>query len=127
MVWLVLAPILAVVVALAAGAMPTRALAGRAGLIAMGVACGMSALATILGSVPVIWAAFRSPQKVPTLALAATLLRVIVLAAMAAPVAVFAGLHLRALLLWVGISYVVALGAESLALVLLIRRMEPHR
>jgi hypothetical protein len=90
----------------------------------MGVGCGLSVLATVLGSVPVIWAALRAPSKVPTFALASTCLRVFALGAITAPVAILTDLEFRALLLWVAISYLVALGAEVVVLVLLIRRLE---
>jgi hypothetical protein len=93
----------------------------------MAVACGLSALAAILGSTPVIWSLVRSPDKLQLMALAATTLRAVVLVVMVVPVAALSGLNLRALLVWVGIGYVVALFAEILALVLVIRRMETRK
>jgi len=124
---LIVAPTMAVLLAMAAGVVPTRSLGGHGAVTAMVVAGGMSVLATILGSIPVIWASLRSPEKVPTTALGATLLRVVLLGVMAAPVAAYGGLPLRALLLWVAISYLVALAAESVVVVLLIKRMEARR
>jgi len=137
--WLALAPVLAVLAAAAIGAMPTKALASGKGppevvqaagvkaMTAMGVACGMSILATVLGSVPAIWAALRSPDKLIALALGATVLRVAILAVLVVPVVIFSELPLLPFLLWVAISYAVALAAESVSLVLLIRRMETHK
>ena len=93
-------------------------------LYRMGAELAEQPLRTDLGSVPVIWAALRAPSKVPTLALASTCLRVFALGAITAPVAILSDLGLRALLLWVAISYLVALGAEVVVLVLLIRRLE---
>ena len=124
---LIAAPTTAVLLAMAAGFVPTRSLGGHDAVTAMAIAGGMSVLATILGSIPVIWASLRSPEKVPTAALGATLLRVVLLGAMAAPVAAYGGLPLRPLLLWVAISYLVALGAESVVVILLVRRMEARR
>lgn len=137
--WLALAPALAVLAAAAIGAMPTKMLAsgkgppevvqatGTKALTAMGVACGMSILATVLGSLPAIWAALRSPDKLIALALGATVLRVAILAVLVVPVVIFSELPLLPFLLWVAISYAVALAAESVSLVLLIRRMETHK
>jgi hypothetical protein len=97
---------------------------GPDGLVAMGVACGLSAVATILGSIPVAWAALRSPKQVQTLGYGASLFRLVILTLLAVPALVLMNLQLRTFLLWLGVSYVVALGAEVVFLVLLIRRME---
>jgi hypothetical protein len=121
---LILAPVLAVLLAAAVGAAPTRARVGPDGLVAMGVACGLSVVATILGSIPVAWAALRSPKQVQTLGYGASLFRLVILTLLAVPALVLMDLHLRTFLLWLGVSYVVALGAEVVFLVLLIRRME---
>jgi hypothetical protein len=48
----------------------------------------------------------------------------VILALLAVPTALLANLHLRTFLLWLGISYVVALCAEVVFLVLLIRKTE---
>ncbi len=125
--WLVLAPVLAVAVGVAVGAVPTRAAAGSSGLLAMVVAGGMSALAAVLGSIPAVWSALRMPEKLPAMALGATLLRLVVLVAMAVPVALLAALPRRPLLLWLAISYVLALAAESAALAMLIKRLEARK
>jgi hypothetical protein len=90
----------------------------------MGLACGLSLLATILGSVPVAWAALRSPKHVKNLGLSASLFRLVILSLLAALAALTAGVHLKTFLLWLGISYVVALCAEVVFLVLLIRKAE---
>ncbi len=121
MVWLILAPALAVLLAAVAGTPPTLALGGRDGLLAMGVACLLSVVATVLGSAPVAWATIRSPKHVHTLAYGASLFRALILAALATPTALMPGLALRTFLLWVGISYVVALGAEVVFLVLVVQ------
>ncbi|MBN1344218.1 MAG: hypothetical protein JXQ73_16145 [Phycisphaerae bacterium] len=126
-VWLILAPVLAVGAVAAAGALPTKSLAGREGLVAMGVGCGLSVLATILGSAPAAWAAIKNPEKLLVMALGATILRVIILVLLAVPVAAFAGLPSRAFLLWVGIAYLAALAGEIPMLVLLVRRTEAHK
>lgn len=125
--WLVLAPALAVLAAGLIGYAPTRSIGGDPAVLAMGIACGLSALAAIFGSTPVIWALLRSPDKLHLMALAATTLRAVILVVMVVPVAALAGLNLRALLIWVGIGYVVALFGEILALVLVIRRMETRK
>ncbi len=118
-----LTPVAAVVISLGIGTIPTRTLGGRDALIAMLVAGGLSTLATILGSIPVIWAMKRSPKRVPTAALGATLLRVIVLVALVVPVGAYSGLPLKALLLWVAIAYVCALAGETVVLALSMRHM----
>ena len=124
MVWLILAPVLAVLLAALLGAPPTVARVGRDGLVAMGVACALSVLATVLGSAPVAWAAIRSPKHVHTFGYSASLFRAVILAALATPTVLMPGLELRTFLLWIGISYVVALGAEVVFLVLVIRSSE---
>jgi len=123
-VWLFLAPILAVLLAALLGAPPTAARAGRDGLLAMGVACALSVVAIVLGSAPVAWAAIRSPKHVHTFGYGASLVRALILAALATPTALMPGLNLRPFLLWIGISYVVALGAEVVFLVLVIQSTE---
>lgn len=123
-VWLILAPVAAVMLAALVGASPTRARIGPEGLVAMGVACGLSVVATILGSVPVAWAALRSPKHVSMLGYGGSLFRLIVLTLLAVPTLALMELHLRTFLLWLGVSYVVALCAEVVFLVLLIRKME---
>jgi len=137
--WLALAPVLAVLAAAMIGAMPTKSLGGGKGppevvaaasakaLTAMGVACGLSVLAAVLGSIPAIWAALRSPDKLIALALGSTVLRVAILVVLVVPVAIFSELPLLTFLLWVAISYAVALAAETVSLVLLIRRMETQK
>jgi hypothetical protein len=119
-----LAPVLAVLLAAVVGAAPTRARVGPDGLVAMSVACGLSALATVLGSVPVTWAALRSPKHVQTLGYSGSLFRLVILTFLAVPVLFLMDLHQRTFLLWLGVSYVVALGAEVVFLVLLIRKLE---
>jgi hypothetical protein len=81
-------------------------------------------MATILGSIPVAWAALRSPKHVQTLGYGASLARLVILALLAVLALLLVNLHVRAFLLWLGVSYVVALGAEVVFLVLLIRRTE---
>ncbi len=120
----ILAPTGAVLLALAVGFLPTRSLAGREGILAMAVGGGLSVLATILGSLPVVWAAIRSPQHLPALGLGASLFRVVALAVLAVPITILAELPVRPLLIWVGISYLVGLFAEVIVLVLLIKRLE---
>lgn len=90
----------------------------------MVVACVITAVATILGSAPVVWAAVKDTAKVPMAGLAATMCRVMILVLIAAPVVLAGGLANRPLLIWIAVSYIVALFAETVCLVLLIRRME---
>ncbi len=123
-VGVVAAPVAVVALAAVAGAWPTARLAGSSGLAAMVAACAITAVATILGSSPVVWAVVKDPAKVLMAALAATLCRVMILVMIAAPVALASGLPTRTFLIWVAVSYVVALFAETVCLVLLIRRME---
>ncbi len=123
-VLLILAPALAVLLAAAVGLSPTQARVGPDGVAAMGLACGLSLLATILGSLPVAWAALSSPKHVKNLGFSASLFRLVILSLLAALAALLADLHLKTFLLWLGISYVVALAAEVVFLVLLIRKAE---
>ncbi len=122
--WVILAPAMAVLLAAVVGVSPTKARVGEAGLAAMGLACGLSVLATVLGSVPVAWAALRAPKHVKNLGYGASLFRLVILTLLAAVVALHADVHLKTFLLWLGISYLVALGAEVVFLVLLIRKAE---
>jgi hypothetical protein len=122
--WLILAPVSAVFLAAIVGASPTRVRVGPDGLVAMSVACGLSVLATILGSIPVAWAALRSPKHIQAFGYGGSLFRLVILTLLAVPTLVLMDLHIRTFLLWLGVSYVVALGAEVVFLVLLIRKME---
>jgi hypothetical protein len=117
------APVMAVVCSLVIGAFPTRRLGGDEALVAMMVAGAVSTLATVLGSIPVIWAMKRSPGRVPVFAMGAVLLRMIILVALVVPIGVLSSLPLRALLLWVAIAYLFALGAETVVVTSMIRRM----
>jgi hypothetical protein len=122
--WVFLAPALAVLLAALVGVSPTKARVGPEGLAAMSLACGLSVLATVLGSVPVAWAALRSPKYVKNLGYGASLFRLVILTLLAVIAAVLVDLQLRTFLLWLGISYLVALCAEVVFLVLLIRKAE---
>jgi uncharacterized membrane protein (DUF441 family) len=121
-----LAPTLAVLAVFVAGAIPTRTLGGGSAVIAMGVACGASILATVLGSLPVVWAARHDPTRVPAMVMGAVLLRMVLLGAIVGPIAAFSALPWRTLLLWVAISYLAALAGETLALTGFIRRMRAN-
>ncbi len=93
----------------------------------MTVACGLSVVATVIGSVPAAWAASRSPKQLQNMAYGASLYRSVILAFLAAPTLYLGSLHRKSFLLWLGISYLVALGAETVVLALLIRRTEAIR
>ena len=97
-----LAPALAVLLAAAVGISPTKARVGPEGMLAMGLACGLSLLATVLGSVPVAWAALRSRKQVKNLGYGASLFRLVILTVLAALAALLVDLHLRTFLLWLG-------------------------
>lgn len=122
--WVFLAPALAVLLAAIVGISPTKARVGPEGLEAMSLACGLSLLATVLGSVPVAWAALRSPKQVKNLGYGASLFRLVILTLLASLAALLVDVHLKTFLLWLGISYLVALCAEVVFLVLLIRKAE---
>jgi len=95
------------------GLLPSRRLGGTAGFEAMLAGCGVSLLASLIGALPVVRSEpGHSAQNIPTF-MGAMLLRlaaVVFLTFVAAMQGIFA---LKPLILWVGISYVAFLPADS--------------
>ncbi len=118
-----LIPAAAVGVALAAGLVPTRSMGGSEAVSAMLVAGLAGVVATVGGSLPVAWVIQHDPRRVPIMVMGAVILKVFILLLIVVPVGVMGWVPLRPLLLWVALSYVVALVAETPVLTRLVRRM----
>lgn len=80
-------------------------------------------MAVALGSLPVVWALQKGSRRVPSMTLVATGVRIGMLALLIVPVCLVSWVPVRVLLVWVAVSYLSALGGETLALAMLIRRM----
>jgi hypothetical protein len=102
----------AVAVAIALGYLPTRRLAGGAGLAAMLAGCAIGIVGSAVGAIPVAVAAARGSRGA-TAPLAAMALRFAVALALVLPAALSGLLATVPLLVWVAISYMVLLAVDT--------------
>lgn len=94
----------------ACGYLPTRRLAGDAGVAALLAGCAVGLAASLLGTVPLLVApADRRAQA----ALGATLVRFLAAGLLAAVVALGSGLPTKPLLVWLGVSYAALLPVDA--------------
>jgi len=108
--FLLLSTGVAVVLALA-GVLPTRKLAGESGLIAMAAGCGVSLLASWLGSLPIVVGSGQNAYGQAVLGSMA--IRFFVVLAGTLVLALGTELARAPFLTWVGISYVVLLVVDT--------------
>ncbi len=101
-----------VALALALGYVPTRRLAGEAGLKAMLAGCAIGAVSSMVGAIPVALAAARG-IKSATAPLAAMALRFAAALALVLPAALSGWFATVPLLVWVAISYMVLLAVDT--------------
>lgn len=113
-----------VVLLLAVGFVPTRRLAGQAGLSAMLAGCLVSLVASLVGTVPVLLARRRSHVEMVPAALAATATRLGVVVTLAAAVALSGVVASKPLLLWVVISHAGLLIPDTLLSIKVLSKRE---
>ena len=99
-------------VLLAVGYLPTRSLAGEAALPAMLLACAVSFVGSAVGGVPIARAR-ESGLEGLKLFTASMVLRLLVVAALAGAVIWFLAPERKPFLLWLAISYLVLLAADT--------------
>ncbi len=105
-------------VLLAVGYLPTRSLGGEAALPAMLLACGVSFIGSAVGGVPIATAERRESEGNPgieglKLFTASMVLRLLVVALLAGAVIWLLGPERKPFLLWLAISYLVLLVADT--------------
>lgn len=109
--------VLAVVIALgltALGFLPTRALAGDAALIAMGAAIIVAMAASGAGTLPVYFARSQPPENTVGAQLGAMGLRLLLVLAIGASVALSGLVAVKPFLLWLVIAHAALLVADTL-------------
>jgi hypothetical protein len=97
---------------LAVGYLPTRSLAGAAGLPAMLLACGVSFVGSAVGGLPIATARASGLEGLKRFT-ASMVLRLAVVAALAGAVIWLLGPERKPFLLWLALSYLVLLVADT--------------
>lgn len=97
----------------ALGWLPTRNLAGSAGVVALLAACGVCWLASALGGVPVLLAETAGAGKSPSLAFGSMLVRLMVVLGLALAVALSGLVEAVPFLVWTGIGYLALLVVDT--------------
>lgn len=105
-------------VLLAVGYLPTRSLAGQVGARAMLLGCAVCFVGSVVGGVPIALAGRPRIEGNPgieglKLFTASMVLRLLVVAVLAGAVIVLLGPERKAFLLWLAISYLVLLAADT--------------
>ena len=100
------------------GWLPTRSMAGESALPALLLACGVSFVGSAIGGIPVAMAGRAKGKENPGLEglkrfTASMVLRLLVVAALAGAVIWFLGPPRRPFLLWLAISYLALLVADT--------------
>ena len=95
------------------GYMPTIRLAGEDAISSMVAGCCISLVASVIGVIPVILARRSRSGNVPMSILASTVLRFFVALVLALTVALSDWLKTTPLLIWVSVSYLVLLFADT--------------
>lgn len=116
---LVLAVLLTVAM-VAVGYVPTKRLGGPGAVTAMLAGCVISLVASVVGCIPIVLASRGPKQKMPPAVMLATALRFLVVLILALSAALSGWFERAPLLVWVGISYVVLLVADTIYAVRLI-------
>ncbi len=94
------------------GLWPTRRLGGEVAVAAMPVALGIAAVGSLVGGIPVLVARARGKVK-PHIALVSMMVRLLVVAALAAVTLLSANLALTPFLLWLAIAYMALLVVDT--------------
>ncbi|MEM8997853.1 MAG: hypothetical protein AAGF23_23940 [Acidobacteriota bacterium] len=98
----------------ALGFLPTRALAGDSALVAMGAAIAVAMAASGAGTVPVYFARLQPPQNTVGAQLGAMALRLMLVLALGASVALSGLVAVKPFLLWLVIAHAALLVADTL-------------
>lgn len=96
-----------------AGFLPTRKLAGAAGLTAMAAGCGVSLLASWLGALPIVMASRNDPKALGSAVMGAMAIRFFVVLLGTLVLALGTEVARAPFLVWVGISYGVLLVVDT--------------
>ncbi len=96
------------------GYLPTVRMAGDKGLSAMFAGCGVSTVGSMAGTVPLLLSRGRSSVEAVPVLLGSIALRLTVVIALAAAVALLSTLAVKPFLVWVGLSHVGLLVADTL-------------
>lgn len=97
---------------MAAGYLPTRSSGGEPALVAMALACGVSLVGSALGGVPIALAREGGLEGLKRF-VASMVLRLLVVAALAGLLLWLVGPARRPFLLWLALSYLVLLAADT--------------
>lgn len=106
------------------GVFPTQRLAGREGLLAMGVGIGISCLASIGAAIPLAFNRDMSPASRQIATLGAMAIRMFVTLVLFATCALCAWVPNKPLAIWTGMSYLILLAIETTMAVQLLKRRE---
>lgn len=106
--------VLLTAVMVAVGYVPTRRLGGPGAVSAMLAGCGISLVASVVGSVPIVLASRGPGQRMPPAVMLSTALRFLVVLILALSAALSGWFERAPLLVWVGISYVLLLVADTI-------------
>lgn len=107
-----------------AGLWPTYRLAGWAGVTAMGVGAGIALVGCVLGSAVIGVVVVRRPELTGHSVMAGAAVRFAVVVVMAGGVAWARWVPAAPMLVWVAVSYMVMLAAETAGLVRVVRRSQ---
>jgi len=117
----------ALIVACLVGLWPTYRLAGWAGVMAMGVGGAISLVGCVLGSVVIGMVLVRRPELGGYSVMAGASVRFAVVVVLAGVVAWTRRVPAAPMLVWVAVTYMVMLAAETVGLVRVIRRTQIRR
>ena len=120
--WLGLVSIAAAGGALAVGYLPTRTLAGPAGVSAMFLGMGIALVAALAGLVPPLLFVQRPPREQLTAVLTGMAIRFILTLGLLIAVMLAGQVHRVSAALWVAIGYVVLLAVDTIGVARLTRR-----
>ena len=115
------------VVACVAGVWPTYRLAGWSGVTAMGAGAAIALVGCVVGSVVIGSMVARRPALAGHGVMAGASVRFAVVVVLAGVVAWTGRVPAAPMLIWVAVSYVVMLAAETVGLVRVIRRSQTRR
>lgn len=115
---------LVVAATVAVGYMPTKRLGGAGAVTAMLAGCVISLIASVTGFIPIVVASRGPSEKMPQAVLLSTLLRFLAVVILALSAALSGWFERAPLLVWVAISYVLLLAADTVYAVRLARTAE---
>ena len=104
------------------GYFPTMRLTGGSGAAALAVGCGISWVASCMGAIPIATALSSRPAQAATAVLASTVVRFVTALVLVAPLAISGWFDRTVLVLFVAVSYLMTLLADTLLAVRMIPR-----